>query len=227
MASATASDVGGISCPVSLSASGFIYGSLSIKQSDIVAMLAQQYPAKYSGKFGASAPTPNLLTGIPPHESGFQQFAFTSLYGVYAPWPHENGATQHTRAGAYIGIMMVQNKMENAFGWKKNVENGVDLYVNQKLTTALRQENRLRPRFPGLRPLAGYQFEDNGLGYYYGLYSDPLQQAWIPGCSGTVSGNSCSSGWIWEFNTANALYTEFVCSVRSQMTGGSKPSYCP
>ncbi|NCO98522.1 hypothetical protein GW864_05165, partial [bacterium] len=110
--------------------------------------------------------TPRLMTGIAMKESSYMQFSNRTLYGHYDRWPRES-----YDSGSHIGLMMVSTTVERAWDWLINTNDGVNLFVKDKLGASGRYQNKVRAKHPNLRKLTATEHEDNAL-VVYGEYGD-------------------------------------------------------
>jgi hypothetical protein len=169
--------------------------------------------------------TYNLMTGIAMKESGYTQFRtppegnpdlwnLTDKYGIPAKWP-----TESFDGGSHIGLMMVEVSALRAWDWLVNTQDGVNLFVNEKLPTATSNMNRIidgSPKdkvkaHPGLLPLTGVQLENMALVLYgpfapaqnLSLATKLTMQYYAPVCAGTVTSKGIcqgAGGWVWAVN---------------------------
>jgi hypothetical protein len=184
-------------------------------------VITNQLYSLYSG--GA---TPGLMTGIAKTESTYYQFtspqAFCyngnqALFGVTGSWPNASCSD----GGSHVGLMMVATTMPDAYNWQTNTQNGVNLFVHDKLGVAGRYEAKFYSCYPGLPQLTLAQSELDALVFYgpaarnvlppntsfscsypmgYGAY-------WIP--------DSNHTGWV--ENDANESAMTYVNTVRTNI----------
>ena len=170
--------------------------------------------------------TPNLMTGVAEQESVYTaaigapisgQFSAELLYGqAMAAWPTESPG------GISTGLMQVNVGMADAFGWKTNVADGVNLFTGQKLHFATVVENNIIAAHVGLSPLTGSQLEDMALGEYGpGAFGyNTAKSVYVASCvNGVVSGKNCQGGfWVWVMNSSgNPTAIAYIMSVRSKL----------
>jgi len=81
--------------------------------------------------------TPRLMTGIAMQESSYMQFRNFTLFNRADKWPNES-----YDGGSHIGLMMVVPNLTRAWNWFNNTNEGVNLFVNQKLAFSRTYVNR-------------------------------------------------------------------------------------
>jgi hypothetical protein len=162
-----------------------VAGDLHVQGTRLPEALVTSYIAsKYSG------PTTNLFTGIASVESHYAEAspnaAFTGQFSrkrytvcpaggltdllpqgstVNGFWPTENCN------GQYVGLMNTAINTYNTFDWKRNVDDGINLFMTDKLAKANTDEakaiaacqQRMNRKLP---QLTGRQKEDNMVNYY-------------------------------------------------------------
>jgi hypothetical protein len=169
---------------------------------------------------------PILLAQVAMEESSYAQFSQETLYGVDTFWPHESPEAKFA-AGAYIGLMMVPLSMGNAWNWLTNTSAGAAVFQGD-LVLAAENAAEIQDSNTGLADLNPEQLENMALVLYnQGTGVSLTGQYYIPQCTGTVSGETCSSGWQWVPNTAgNSAGVNYVCDpangtgVRNQTPSG-------
>ncbi|MEZ5399858.1 MAG: IPT/TIG domain-containing protein [Bryobacteraceae bacterium] len=156
--------------------------------------------------------TPRLMAGLSWAESQRWQFGDKSkefgLFGIQGLWPNES-----YDGGSHIGLMMVPTRMDRAFDWFTNTDNGVSLFVTDKRPRALSYEAEKTEYFSDrgiqLRSLNPSEREDNTLCYYgeAALGIRELGPYWIPIANG--------SGW--QKNKNHSKCTSYVDKVRGHL----------
>jgi hypothetical protein len=139
-----------------LSIQYFLAGG-NITNAQITAQLTQLYAQ-------SGLPTASLLCDIAVVESGYKQFSSNDLYDETALWPLESAAN----GGANVGLLQVNNSMDNAFNWKTNSSNGYNVFMN-KVGAVNRYQAKAIAANPGLPSLTGIQVENSALSYYRGF----------------------------------------------------------
>jgi hypothetical protein len=218
---------------------------------------ATSCPARYR-TYAPDTSNPILLGQIAVQESDYQQFVESGgppglpqwpPYGIDAFWPNESyqevneSGTITSKAGAHIGLMQVPLSMDNAWNWLDNTQAGATgpYGFQPKLVLAAKHAAAIQTAHNGGAPnlhlpnLSSVQLENMAL-LLYGPFAPSknilARQYYIPQCTGTVSGKTCSSGWQWEPNTAgNPNGVDYVCNpatvppsgVRNQTPPGLSP----
>jgi hypothetical protein len=176
----------------------------------------------------ASGATPGLMVGVSKYESwNWHQFLpvndpttycyanNVNDFGINGSWPYQSCED----SGSHIGLMMVETAMVDAYDWTANTEDGVNLFVNQKLDFARSYESYFMNLYPSLPALTPSQTERDGLVFY----GDAAGTVWI---YKTVSGQRTrllnkGAYWIpdpnthtsWVQNSANAKAIGYVNNV--------------
>lgn len=179
-------------------------------------LITNQLYSLYSG--GA---TPGLMTGIAMTESTYyhftqptaycynppsQTYSYTGnklLFGLAGSWP--NAACSD--GGSHVGLMMVPTTMTDAYNWQTNAQDGVNLFVHDKLGTAGRYEAKFYSCYPNLPQLTLAQSELDAL-VFYGPASytvGAFSCSYAPGAGAYWIPNANETGWVVNSNNAGAI----------------------
>jgi len=150
--------------------------------------------------------TPRLMTGIAMQESSYMQFRNFTLFNRADKWPNES-----YDGGSHIGLMMVVPNLTRAWNWFNNTNEGVNLFVNQKLAFSRTYVNRkiLEQSKIGitLRDLTPVEHENNAL-VFYGPFASATEHYYELNSQGT--------DWIIN-TTGNPSGVQYANSVRAKM----------
>jgi hypothetical protein len=192
-------------------------------------------PSSTCQPYKPNTSNPILLAQVATLESGYTQFVQSAPssthpdwppYGIAAFWPIESPQGLYA-PGTYIGLMQVPlptslgGSIYNAWDWLDNTSAGTSVFQGA-LAVAAENAVEIQATYAGLPDLNSQQLENMALVLYNQGTSVSLEaQYYAPQCTGTVSGDTCSTGWQWEPNTTGNLPgVNYVCDPTTTPPSG-------